>query len=449
MQTDKPNNNAANSRWIDIPFSPRKWPFFYGWVVVAAATLGMICSIPGQTVGVGVFTDKLIEALGLSRTQISAAYMIGTVISSFLLPFTGTLTDRWGTRVIVVASSLGLGVSLSIMSRAQTFADQINHTILVFFMAAFFFLLIRFFGQGCLMLVSRITISKWFNHRRGLATGISSIFVTFFFNAAPAFLNKLVAAIGWQNAYLVLATLTGFGMAAIGWIFYRDNPEQCGLVMDGCDDPEWIAKVASRVPETSKDYTRKEAVRTLEFWIYTAVTAWQALLMTAVIFHITSIGAESDLNRTQSFSVFWYIGIASVAVVLIGGWLSDRIRLKWLLLVMILGQILTAAGLLDFTSPAGRIIFIGGYAFAGGLFGLLLTVTWPRYFGRKHLGSVSSLVMSIIVFASAVGPFLFSSLRDLTGTFHTVTILSITLPTLFIIPALKVQNPQNKLNKSL
>lgn len=43
----------------DVPFAPRRAPFFYGWVVVVASTIGVVMSIPGQTMGVSVFTDPL------------------------------------------------------------------------------------------------------------------------------------------------------------------------------------------------------------------------------------------------------------------------------------------------------------------------------------------------------------------------------------------------------
>lgn len=442
--TQPQQNQADASRWTDIPFSPRRWPFFYGWVIVAAATVGIIASIPGQTVGVGVFTDKLMEALGLSRTQISAAYMIGTIANSFLLPFAGSLTDRWGTRVMIVISSVCLGASLLLLSSAGRVAAWIGPTALVVVMTSFFFLLIRFFGQGCLTMVSRVTIGKWFNHRRGLATAISTVFTAYAFNASPHYMNKLVQTLGWQHAYYALALSVGVGMAALGWVFYRDAPEPCGLTMDGNVDPKWLQKAAARVPETVKEFTRREAITTLEFWIYAAVTGWQALLITAVTFHITSIGAEAGLDRAQSFEVFPLIGMASVAVVLLGGWLSDRVRLKWLLLANILGELFAALGLLHIASGLGRVLFICGLALSGGLFGILMAVVWPRYFGRRHLGAVTGLVMSLIVFASAVGPFLFSALRDLTGSYRPVTLLAIVVPLLFILPAARAQNPQTR-----
>jgi len=58
---------------------PAKSPVFYGYVILVVGTIGIYFSIPGQTIGVSVFTDPVKDALGLSRNQFSNAYMIGTI----------------------------------------------------------------------------------------------------------------------------------------------------------------------------------------------------------------------------------------------------------------------------------------------------------------------------------------------------------------------------------
>ena len=69
-----------------FPFAPARLPFFYGWVIVAVATLGIVMSVPGQTMGVSVFTDHLIRVTGLSRLELANTYLLGTLASSFFLP---------------------------------------------------------------------------------------------------------------------------------------------------------------------------------------------------------------------------------------------------------------------------------------------------------------------------------------------------------------------------
>ena len=96
----------------DWPFDIRRVPFYYGWLIWVFSTLGIIISIPGQTMGMAVFTDYLIEALQLSRTQLSMAYLIGTVGSSLFLTRAGRWYDRLGGRVTVTAASAALAVEL-------------------------------------------------------------------------------------------------------------------------------------------------------------------------------------------------------------------------------------------------------------------------------------------------------------------------------------------------
>ena len=59
--------------FTDVPFAPRRSPFFYGWIVVIFGTLGMLFSISGQTMGVGVFTESLLNVLTLSRLELAKA----------------------------------------------------------------------------------------------------------------------------------------------------------------------------------------------------------------------------------------------------------------------------------------------------------------------------------------------------------------------------------------
>ena len=97
-------------RRADWPFDIRRVPFFYGWVILLLSTLGILVSIPGQTMGMAVFTDPLIDALGLSRTQLSVAYMVGTIGSSLFLTRAGRLYVRFGGRLMVAVSSLSLAL---------------------------------------------------------------------------------------------------------------------------------------------------------------------------------------------------------------------------------------------------------------------------------------------------------------------------------------------------
>ena len=173
---------------VRTPFAPSKCPFFYGWVIVFAATIGSIFSIPGQTMGFSVFTDVLIEELGLTRVELSSAYCLGTVASGLTLPWLGRLLDRWGERRMAVSSVLATGFILFYLAKCDVLSQMLGHVlpagIAAFVVISIGFYMIRAAAQGVLSMTCRNAIGKWFNYKRGLALAISGILVSFCYSFA-------------------------------------------------------------------------------------------------------------------------------------------------------------------------------------------------------------------------------------------------------------------------
>ena len=93
-----------------------RFPFFYGYIIVLSGTIGVLMSVPGQTVGISVFTDHLIDDLQISRDNLSLAYLLGTFGSSLILTYAGKFFDRFGARITSVLAALFLGFSLFYLS---------------------------------------------------------------------------------------------------------------------------------------------------------------------------------------------------------------------------------------------------------------------------------------------------------------------------------------------
>ncbi|MBI1320489.1 MAG: MFS transporter [Candidatus Hydrogenedens sp.] len=435
-----------SSRWIDIPFSPRKSPFFYGWVILAFSTLGTLASVPGQTMGVGVFTDPLIEAFSLSRIQLAYAYALGTITSAFMLPLAGRLIDIHGCRAAIVYSGVGFGICLYFMAVADRMlaASPFHGFAAAFLVATVAFLGVRFFGQGCLTMVSRVMIGKWFNHFRGRATAIAGLFISFGFTNAPFLLHAIVVEQGWRFALYSLAVSTGLLMAAFGWIFYRDNPQECGLVPDGVDDPEWHEKMSARTPDVRHEFERGEALRTAAFWAPTLALSLHGLQFTAFTFHTTDMGVELGLPADNVYRLFLLLPWFSVPANFVCGWLADYIKLKWFLVLMLLCQVIGTYGLSIAGTPMGWFLFSAGYGISGGIFAIMITLPWPRFFGTRHLGAISGLNMSMMVFASAFGPILYSIVHDYAGAYRPIIHASAFVPAFIAVLAYFAENPQER-----
>lgn len=147
------NQVSFKQRYNNFLLSPGKVPFFYGWVILAVATVGILVSAPGQTMGVSTFTDYLLENIRISRDQISMAYMFGTIASSFILTYAGKLYDSYGARWIGMGTSLVLAVVLVLLSQSDRIinllapaASSAYVSVAVAVLILFFFML-RFSGQ--------------------------------------------------------------------------------------------------------------------------------------------------------------------------------------------------------------------------------------------------------------------------------------------------------------
>lgn len=395
-------------------------------------------SMPGQTMGVSAFTEHLIKSLGISRSKLALAYMFGTLTSSFILPYAGKVYDKVGVRVMALTASVGMGVTLVILSFADKFAVGLS-SISVLVMMFFGFLMLRFWGQGVLTLSCRNMLVKWFEHKRGLVTGLSGPFVTLGFSATPAALNYLITKQGWQNTWLILGIVSIFILSLLILLFFRDNPEDCGLLPDGVHADDTAVKQESMA---IRQYTASEAKRTFPFWIIGLTLALSAFCFTAVPFHIVSIFKLAGMNKTVAFSIFLYSSCISIGINLVFGYISDKIKIKYLLYIMLTGVIIYMLSLAFLAPGLTFITMFIGMGLSGGLFGILTNVPFPRFYGRTHIGAINGFVMSMMVFSSAIGPWFFSKILDFSGSYCYAALTCSICAILLLICSFKVKNPQ-------
>ncbi|WP_430973870.1 MFS transporter [Sunxiuqinia rutila] len=442
-------NKQAYNR---VPFNPANSPVFYGWFVLLFGTLGIIMSVPGQTMGVSTFTDHLIDALRFSRNELSTAYLLGTISSSFMLTRAGKVYDKIGARWLGTIITISMGLVLIYLSQVDRIAFGLGSLLgkdsvqfyLSFFLVMTGFFLLRFTGQGVLTMVSRNMMMKWFNRKRGLTNGISSVFVSLGFAVAPLIFDYLIESYNWRWAWILLALVAGFGFSLVALVFFRDNPEDCGLEQDG-DTAEQVEEQQRVMHKVEKQFTLKEAQRTFPFWVLVVALSMQALYITGFTFNLVSIFEAAAMDKTIALAVFVPTAAISVFISLAGGWLSDHIKMKYLLLVFLFGQMVSMISL-SFLAPGLPYFFlIIGNGIVGGLFSVLSSVVWPRFYGRKHLGAISGFAMSALVFFSAMGPLLFSFSFTKLGAYSWAAYLCLAIVTVNFIAAFKAENPQEKM----
>ena len=167
--------------------------YFYGWIIVAVANLGIFSSGPGQSHTFSVFVGPIGKDLDLSSTSIASSYGLATLIAAFMLPYMGKLIDKYGARKTLIIVSIILGFSCVFFGAASNFL-----------MLTVGFGFLRFFGQGSLMLGCANLVSQWFDKKRGFAMSLMALGFRISMAIHPPLSQFLIDEYGWKFAWVFL-----------------------------------------------------------------------------------------------------------------------------------------------------------------------------------------------------------------------------------------------------
>ncbi len=402
--------NSKNNHWL-----ARRTNFYYGWIILPISTLGAFFTSPGQTYMVSVFNPSLREALSLSLSQLTGAYMLGTVLASLPQSYIGQWADRVGIRKM-------LFLIVTLFSLACVFISQVRSLPMLFLS----FLFLRMLGQGSLELLSVNMLPMWFRRTLGTVSGIKSVAVNLMIAAVPVGVLALISQVGWRTAY-ILAGVTVFAIfMPVVYFFYINRPEELGQQIDGDDSSLAIPHHTPAEVHPENEFTLKEAMRTRAYWILTLGWFAWAATATAITFNLLPIFTAKGLTEQQAAASFTVLMVASAVFQIFGGVIADRVQLRWMA-VGALGLYGMAVGTLIYV-PGGSVVLVYTLilGMAQGLFGGLGNTVWVRYFGREHLGKIRGSVWTAAVAGSSIGPFLMGVSYDQSGNFF-ISLLVIAL----------------------
>ena len=375
---------------------------FFGWRMVALAAITGAMTGPGQTIGVSVFIDHFIEDLAISRSEVSTAYLIGTLAAALVLPTIGNRIDKVGVRRAMTMIAIAFGIALVGMAGVNG---------LVALVVGFF--AIRLFGQGSLSLASTLAVTHWFDRKRGLALGIMATAMSILMALVPVILNLVIEAYSWRTAWIVAAVLVWVIVIPIAQWGLIDRPSDVGQYPDGVA-PSSGDEAESVVAPSA---TRAEALRTSRFWIVTMASATVGLLSTALNFHQISMLGDAGLSATEAAAMFLPQVIGAAVAGVFFGYLADRLTGN-VLIPIVMGMLAISLLLTLVLAPGVAVILYAiSLGAAGGSSRTVTATLLPRWFGVGHIGSIQATAGLIGVASTALGPVMFSVGRDALGSY--------------------------------
>ena len=393
-------------------------PVYYGWGILAAASVPSFGARPVMAVAtLSVFVVPMTETFGWTRGQFSGAVSLGALFGLLVSPMAGRLIDRYGSGVLLSASSTVVGlcaIGLSLTSPIWSF-----YLLYVPGRAVF---------SSPLELGTSTAVSNWFIRRRPMALALMGIIQGIGLTIFPLIAQVLINGWGWRTAWLAMGIFTiSSGIIPVLLLMAR-RPEDMNLEPDPKRtrllEPNSLAKTdvdreSTTHSFTEFNYTVRQALRTKAFWILVLFSVFGFIVQAGVslhqVPHYIGQGVPTHLAALTA-STFAF---GQVPGGLFWTMLARRLPLRILLCMagatMSLGAIGTGfSASLATGIPMGLLLGIG----VGGM-QLLLRLTWADYYGRLHLGSIRGLTLPAQIGGQALGPIVAGFMFDATGGYKT------------------------------
>jgi len=341
-----------------------------------------------------VFLQPMSAAMGWSRAGISIAAVLNFVAMGAGAFAWGALSDRFGTRAVVLGGGVLLGLGLVVASRAATLVQfQLLFGVIVGFAAGSFY---------TPMTASTV---RWFTRHRSLAVALVSAGLSLGSSTAAPLARWLITNYDWRFAMVVMGDIAWLVIIPAA-LLVREPPapavEPVSAASAGGDDRELTVAQALRTPQF--------AAIALTFFACCAAHS-------GPIFHMVSYAIDHGVSAMAAATVLSTAGVASLSGRILCGLMADRIGAKRVLVSGLALQAV-AVSLYVFTRETASFYALAlmfGFSYGGVM--PLYAILVREYFGARIMGTVFGAVGFVSTLGMALGPWAGGWLYDTFGSY--------------------------------
>jgi MFS family permease len=352
---------------------------FYGWIIVGAGVV-VACMGLGAMFSLGVFLKPMSESMGWSRTGISTAALLNWIFMGMGSFFWGALSDRIGTRAVVLCGGALLGVGMVSASQAATLGQfQLLFGVIVGF------------AVGSFYAPMTAVVMRWFTRRRSLAVALVSSGIGLGTLTVGPLARAIVDAYDWRLAMLVIGDLCWLTVIPAA-LLVRTPPA-----------PAPGATPAETAGAHGREYTAAQALSTPQFWAIALTHFACCAAHSGPIFHMVTHAIDRGVAPLTAATVLGVSGLASVFGRVTCGVLADRYGVKQTLLVG-LGIQAVSVFLYLFTNATSAfyvLALVFGLSYGGVM--PLYAILVREYFGERIVGAAYGAVFLVSTLGMALG----------------------------------------------
>lgn len=364
----------------------------YRWVIVAAGGL-LGCIAIGAMFSLPVLLTPMTETTGWSRTGISAAMTIGFIAMALGSMAWGTVSDRFGPRLVVLTGSC-------LLTLAMVFASY-SRTLLEFQLV---FGLLVGIATSAIFAPMMATVTGWFDTQRSLAVSLVSAGMGMAPMTMSPIVAWLIASHDWRTTLLIVAAIVAVIMIPISFLVRRPP------ALERASAP------AVNGGDTS-EMTLSDAIRSPQFIILMVTNFFCCATHSGPIFHTVSYAITCGIAPIAAVSIYSLEGLAGLGGRIGFGIAGDKFGAKR---VLVIGLLIQAFGALAyyFTNTLAEFYVVAaifGFTYAGVM--PLYSVLARENFPLRMMGTIIGGTAMAGGFGMAISPMLGGWIYDTTGSY--------------------------------
>ena len=388
---------------------------FYGWIIVAVGIV-VSCIGMGTMMSLGVFLQPLSQTMGWSREGVSFTAVLNFLCMGFGSLVWGSLSDRLGTRTVVLIGGVLLGAGVI----AASYATSLLQFQLLF-------------GVGVGLAVGGFyapltaTVTRWFIQHRSLAVALVSAGLAMGTLLIAPLSRWIITHYGWREAMLTLGCLAWLVIIPASLLLRR---------------PPATPHIAAA--NGSREFTMAQVLRTPQFAAIALTHFTCCAAHSGPIFHMVSYAIDCGVPSMIAATVFGVAGLSALTGRIVCGVLADRLGAKRTLVSGLALQAL-AVSLYVFsrdTASFYALSMLFGIAYGGVM--PLYAILVREYFGARVMGTAFGAVAMISTLGMAIGPWAGGWVYDVFGSYFWLYIGSFGIGLGAVAIALTFRPPQTR-----
>jgi MFS family permease len=377
---------------------------FYGWKIVNSL-FWMNAILMGSVFIFGVFFKSLETEFNMSRTTTSLIVSVYMIAMAGVAILAGWALDHYGPKriVLIMAFLNGLGLLLT----SQVFAAW------QFFIS---YSLLLALGSGATYVVSMPLILRWFEQKRGLASGITMAGTGIGQVILAPLTTFFIVNFGWRAGFIALAMISWVIVIPLSFVL-KSDPSEIGLLPDGRHSDYGVKTSTEKVIVPPVGFSVISVFKTSSFWFIIILNFLMGvcvmMVSTHVVPHITDIG----FSAVQAAAVISIMGIMAIVGNFFGGLITDRVGAKRTVIVTALVMAIVMAWLAHINSLWQIYLFAVIFGLAKGGIVPSAGILYGQAFKVTHISKIMGMIFSSWAIGAAIGPFIGGALFDLKGNY--------------------------------